>query len=284
MTQSPKGITKQYYRLFIINNLHELDNRDKKMDLQICALLNKQQKELAYIMAQFARDAYLDDSSATLAKYGFDVDYLFLEKENAEGHVACNDTEIIITFRGTQPTQLSDLLADLDTIPKKNGPGFVHAGFRKEARKLYELVFDYIKAHPNRKIYVTGHSLGAAMATYMAQEIKWNKLGDPTLYTFGSPRLGSHDFVRAMDIEHHRYVNCLDIVTHVPPNAIGFMHHGQLNYINYYGFVRNLTTWQKMKDQMRAHWHSWKKGRLFDGIDYHSMDLYVQNTYNTLNE
>ena len=247
-------------------------------------LQNKQPKELAYIMAQFARDAYLDNSSEILAKYGFDVNYLFLDKENAQGHVACNDTEIIITFRGTQPSQLSDLLADLNTMPKKNGPGFVHAGFRKEARKLYDMVFEYIKTHPNRKIYVTGHSLGAAMATYMTQEIKWNKLGDPTLYTFGSPRLGDHSFVHAMDIEHHRYVNCLDMVTHVPPNAIGFMHHGELNYINYYGFVRNLTRWQKLKDQMRAHWFSWKKGRLFDGIDYHSMDLYVQNTERTLKE
>ena len=163
-------------------------------------LQNKQPKELAYIMAQFARDAYLDNSSEILAKYGFDVNYLFLDKENAQGHVACNDTEIIITFRGTQPSQLSDLLADLNTMPKKNGPGFVHAGFRKEARKLYDMVFEYIKTHPNRKIYVTGHSLGAAMATYMTQEIKWNKLGDPTLYTFGSPRLGDHSFVHAMDI------------------------------------------------------------------------------------
>ena len=79
-------------------------------------LQNKQPKELAYIMAQFARDAYLDNSSEILAKYGFDVNYLFLDKENAQGHVACNDTEIIITFRGTQPSQLSDLLADLNTI------------------------------------------------------------------------------------------------------------------------------------------------------------------------
>jgi len=248
------------------------------------ALQNLDQKHLAYIFAQFARDAYKDDSSAIFKQYGFEDDYKFLEKEEAEGHVVCNDDELIITFRGTQPTQLNDLLADLDTIPKRNGPGFVHAGFRKEARKLYDMVFDYIKAHPNRKIYVTGHSLGAAMATYMAQEIKWNGLGEPILYTYGSPRLGDRLFVHAMNIEHHRYVNCLDMVPHVPPTAIGFIHHGELNYINYYGYVRKLTRWQKIKDQMRAHWHSWKKGKLFDGIDYHSMDLYVQNTERTMTE
>jgi hypothetical protein len=248
------------------------------------ALKEKQQKELGYIMAQFARDAYLNDASTILSKYGFETDYKFLEKNNAEGHVACNDTELIIAFRGTQPTQLSDLLADLNTVPKKNGPGFVHAGFRKEARKLYDMVFDYIKSHPNRQIYVTGHSLGAAMATYMAQEIKWAGLGEPILYTFGSPRLGSHDFVEAMNIEHHRYVNCLDAIPHVPPAAIGFIHHGNLNYINYYGFVRNLTRWQKFKDRWRAHRHCWSRGRVFDDLDYHSMDRYVASTFQTMNE
>ena len=136
------------------------------------ALHDLEQKHLAYIFAQFARDAYKDDSSPIFKQYGFETDYKFLEKEEAEGHVVCNETELVITFRGTQPTQLNDLLADLDTIPKRNGPGFVHEGFRREARKLYDMVFDYIKAHPNRQIYVTGHSLGAAMATYMAQEIK----------------------------------------------------------------------------------------------------------------
>lgn len=248
------------------------------------ALDNLLQKQTAHIMAQFARDAYLDNSSSILAKYGFDKDYKFLEKDDAEGHLACNDTEIIITFRGTQPNQLSDLLADLNTIPKRNGPGFVHSGFRKEARKLYDMVFDFIKSYPNRQIYITGHSLGAAMATYIAQEIKWNGLGDPILYTFGSPRLGSHDFVHAMNIQHYRYVNCLDIVTHVPPTALGFMHHGKLNYINYYGFVRNLTRWQKVKDRCRAHYHCWMKGKLFDDIDYHFMEGYVAATLSALNE
>jgi len=233
--------------------------------------------EISHAMACFSQAAYTDDCSALFAEYGFTQKYKFLDKDGAQGHVVCSDDEILITFRGTQPDHINDLAADLDTLPKKNGPGKVHEGFRREARKLYDQVIEFVKDNlDGHKIFVTGHSLGAAMATYIAQELNWLKPGNEIkLYTFGSPRLGDHHYVNAMDIEHHRFVNCNDIVTHVPPAAIGFKHHGNLHYINFYGNIRPLSKYQRFKDSMRSHWRALKNFQFFEGIDDHSMDHYI---------
>lgn len=242
--------------------------------------------QLSYTMALFARAAYQDDCSKLFSEYGFTKKYKFLDRDGAQGHVVCSDNEMLITFRGTEPSQFNDLLADLNTIPKKNGPGKVHEGFRKEARKLYELVIAFVKENSEiDSIYITGHSLGAAMATYTAQELNWLKMGDSIkLFTFGSPRLGDHHYVDAMDIEHHRFVNCNDFVTHVPPAALQFKHHGDLHYINFYGYIRPLSKWQRFKDSFRSHKNALLKGQFFNALTDHSMDNYVNKLKNIIDE
>jgi len=168
-----------------------------------------------------------------------------------------------------------DIYADLDTIPKRHANGWVHEGFRREARKLLPMVINYIRHNPNRKIWLTGHSLGAAMALYITQELEFAGYAPEMLFTYGCPRLGNKEYVDCIKTKHHRFVNCNDIVPTVPPSLIGFCHHGILHYINYYGNIRQLTSWQKFKDKMRAHYYAFKKGELFEGIDDHSISLYA---------
>jgi len=231
--------------------------------------------EKAFIFAQLAGAAYKDDCDQEFEDIGLE-NYVFFDNQGAQGHAACNDDDLIITCRGTQPTKINDLLADLDTIPKTHGSGFVHEGFRREARKIMGLVFNYVKRYPGRKIWLCGHSLGAAMATYISQELEFAGMNPTMLFTYGSPRVGSHDYVRDFHVEHHRFVNCNDVVTRVPFYGMGFRHHGNLHYINFYGNIRNLTPWQRLKDKLRAHKRSWGQGRWFDGLDDHSIDLYAE--------
>jgi triacylglycerol lipase len=235
--------------------------------------------ELAVTMAQLASAAYQDDNKQIYADLGFKK-YKFLDNEGAQGHVAASDSEVIVACRGTQPSQPNDLLADLDTIPKRHGKGWVHEGFRREARKILDQVLDWAAKNKGKDIYVTGHSLGAAMALYITQELEFAGYQPKKLLSFGQPRLGNADYVTDIKTEHYRFVNCNDMVTHVPPAALLFKHHGNLCYINFYGNIRPLSRYQRFKDSMRAHWRCWKKGQLFDGLYDHGMDHYIEKLTN----
>ena len=235
--------------------------------------------QLAVAMAEIANAAYKDNDFTVFENLGF-TKYKFIDIDDAEGYVAASKDEVIISCRGTQPTHPKDLLADLNTIPKRHGNGWVHEGFRGEARKILDEVLDWVKKNKGKDIYVTGHSLGAAMALYITQELEFAGYPVKKLCSYGQPRLGNSDYVDGIKTEHYRFVNCNDLVTHVPPRALLFKHHGKLCYINFYGNIRPVTNWQRFKDQMRGRWHALKKFQLFDGIYDHSMGLYVEKLKN----
>ena len=49
--------------------------------------------------------------------------------------------------------------------------------------------------HPGAPLYAIGHSMGAALATICAMDVKFKVgLRDVRLYTFGSPRVGNLEF------------------------------------------------------------------------------------------
>ena len=239
----------------------------------------------AILAARAAKWAYENgtDAKPEFKTLGFKT-HRFLDKDGAQVHLCNNDDTALIACRGTEPKELNDLIADLNTIPKRHGPGFVHSGFRGEARKIWNSVHTFAKKHKDKKIIVCGHSLGAAMATYIAQELRWHDIKNVTLYTFGSPKLGNSSYVDAMDVPHWRFVNNNDVVCKVPPSLIGFRHHGELKYINYYGNIRKVTRWQRIKDQLRGRWRALRKFQLFDGAFDHSMDLYLNKTEKAANE
>jgi triacylglycerol lipase len=192
-----------------------------------------------------------------------------------------NASEIFIVFRGTEPNEMKDLLADAKAWRKPaREKGLVHFGFAQALDKVYDNIVRWIdeqKLDGERKITCTGHSLGAALATIMASRLDANEL-----YTFGSPRVGNRAFVKEMkndNIIHYRFVNNNDIVTKVP-FPIRFVHHGELVYINHHGNIRKMTPWQRFKDQWRGRARALAKGQPFDGIFDHSMDLYFQKVQN----
>jgi triacylglycerol lipase len=93
----------------------------------------------------------------------------------------------------------------------------------------------------NKALWLTGHSLGAAMATIMAYRFASYDLG-PTpsgLFTYGSPRVGNRKFINyfnTLPFEHHRWVNDGDIVTKIP--LVPFFYHcGTMHHINSKGEV-----------------------------------------------
>jgi Lipase (class 3) len=78
---------------------------------------------------------------------------------------------------------------------------------------------------PSASIAVTGHSLGAALATlYVLDNALTARIHNPSIYTFASPRVGDSTFARtfnSLGLTSWRIDNLPDIVPQVP---LGFTH------------------------------------------------------------
>ena len=238
----------------------------------------------AALMANFSKIAYSDQQACRdqLINLGYG-EFAWFDNEGTQAF-ACrksNANDIFIVFRGTEPNQMKDILADVKAWRKPaREKGLVHFGFAQALDKVYDNIVQWLseqKLDGERNITCTGHSLGAALATIMASRLDANEL-----YTFGSPRIGNRAFVKEMNndgIKHYRFVNNNDIVTKVP-FPIRFVHHGELVYINHHGNIRKMSPWQRFKDQWRGRMRALAKGQPFDGIFDHSMDLYYQKVQN----
>jgi len=134
----------------------------------------------------------------------------------------------VVAFRGTDKDDPTDLLDDVDApLVDWSGGGKVFDGFDDALGEVRGPLLAAVQP-VNYKLLMTGHSLGAAMATMLAS------LKTPTaLYTIGSPRVGDAAFVASLGgVTSYRYVDCCDAVTELPPAALGYAHLGDMLYID----------------------------------------------------
>jgi len=174
-----------------------------------------------------------------LARVGFADLALFSDpRTGAAAFVAVRaDGTTLLSFRGTQPDNYKDLITDLRAglVEWPESGGRVHQGFAIAVRALQPQIAEWIeRAKPDRsKLMITGHSLGAAMATLGATiwRPQW-------LITIGSPRVGDAAFIETVAAAHRvRFVDCCDAVTEVPLEYSGYRHIGNPTYLTWDGSV-----------------------------------------------
>lgn len=125
-----------------------------------------------------------------------------------------SDGMLVLAFRGTQPNitdVLSDIKADLTCAP--NG-GQVHRGFMEAFEKIRDQVDQALDHHSGPPVYITGHSLGGALALIATRYLEKNSSG--ACYTFGAPRVGDDRFFDKIKTPIYRIVNAADGVPRVP--------------------------------------------------------------------
>jgi triacylglycerol lipase len=211
------------------------------------------------------------DSKAKFKALGYTI-IQFFDIDGAQAYLLTNGTITVLSFRGTEVTEKSDVLADLKSGKNLEAcGGKVHVGFKGEINKIWPSISKELEANPGN-VYVTGHSLGAAMATIAASRIQDRVTA---LITFGSPRVGDKAFVKSLTVEHYRVQNNCDDVTKVPFRVMGFDHHGTHKYMNFYGEFRNLSPWQRVKDMARSRLRARAKGQKFIGVFDHLMANYI---------
>lgn len=233
----------------------------------------------ALLFAELSRVAYFTEYHATrlAKKLGFTT-VEFYNIDGAEAYRFMNKRDIVFACRGTQPKQYNDIKADARAFPVvAETIGRVHGGFKGEVDKLWDRIQeDIIREQAKRDVWFTGHSLGAAMSTILASRCRGETtiVNPQELFTFGSPRVGWASYINNFPFKHYRFVNNADIVPRVPFYIMGYRHHGECQYFNHYGNLRNLTGWQRTKDTWRGIFRGIAKGK-FDSIADHNIKQYI---------
>jgi triacylglycerol lipase len=179
----------------------------------------------ALYLAQLSQLAYqpLNQISDQLkAQYNLPR-YLSFDVEATDTHafLAANDKMIVLVFRGT--LTIENWLTDFKAILVPSKVGKVHDGFNEALKSIWNNLYDTICTWrgQNQTFWVTGHSLGGALATLAVDWLNEQDFDvDGGLYTYGQPRVGDKDFAdnfnTKMKGQVFRFVNDADIVPRVP--------------------------------------------------------------------
>ena len=192
-----------------------------------------------------------------------------------------NATTVVVAFRGTEPAKLEDWMTDIDTHLVPGPFGRVHDGFWRALDYVWKDLNTFVTQYQDQgqSLWISGHSLGAALATLACA--RWREADKPVngLYTFGSPRVGDRVFERTFDQDfearNFRFVNNGDIVTRVPLRVMGFSHVGTLAYLDDQGMLRtDPGWWDRFLNRVHVEIEDLGKLGLAD-VDAHSVDHYV---------
>jgi len=235
-----------------------------------------------HLMATLSAAAYKSPKSATkvFQRYGF-ANNRFIDIDGAQCYIIWDNEDMIIAFRGTEPKQMSDVKADLNAVQRKGylDKGDVHSGFRGEVDKIWDTLKPLVLQKVSNIVYVTGHSLGGAMATICSKRLQ-EIISNVVLYTYGSPRVGDRKWVKSLQVTHYRYQNNNDVVCKVPFWIMGYRHHGTNVYLNYKGNCVKLKWWRRCIDSMRGRLKAWSKLQFFDGVYDHDITTYAKRLKN----
>lgn len=176
-------------------------------------MLNGFDLDHAKALMQSSALCYLHPSDIhNIAKNHWGMPFVEIKTQANSRAVLLGDNKdyLIVAFRGSDnwdaildsasiwPTEESRILGE-----KVHGGYFEYLDARDPGnnRTLWQEVIDecgaYLQQHPNAKIFLTGHSLGGAVALLGAGRLLENKHDDSlaAVYTFGQPRVAGKAFL-----------------------------------------------------------------------------------------
>jgi triacylglycerol lipase len=198
---------------------------------------------IAWMMAVMSKLAYIEfeNNEEELARLtfnlkggGFELVSTF-SNGSTQAFLAKNDNLFVLAFRGTEPRKIEDINADIRAYKLSTKEGKVHAGFQEAYEQVAdEIEKSFLKSEESWvwPLYITGHSLGGALATVATQNLELKiKSQIAACYTFGSPRVGNMNYERNTKAPFYRVIHSTDIVTLVP--NFGYRHIGDSRYLSY---------------------------------------------------
>ncbi|MBW8311757.1 MAG: lipase family protein [Rhizobium sp.] len=254
----------------------------------------------AFWLAHFASFAYSEAEqlveSPLMKAHGIEVQPF--DTAGTQGFIFSSDAACILAFRGTEMT-LEDWMTDADARQheppwEEAGEGVgIHKGFHDALERVWDEVATRL-TEARRPIWITGHSLGGALALLAASRLTRERPALPVagVYTFGQPRIGSNAWTKTLPIQLQqrifRYVNDNDIVPLVPPQSpIDYEHVGQARYFDGSGRLHHTrTVWERIAEQITPAlsiisaggdaWAEHARDHVKDRVADHSMARYIE--------
>jgi hypothetical protein len=233
-------------------------------------------------MAWLSQQAYLEPAEfeARIREMAPSARVSWFFGQSTQAYYVDLETAAVLVFRGSE-SQTADWNKNLDTTLVPAIAGRVHRGFDSALASVWDLlptssggdarnstlrqflegrhgtgstVIDGPDRVDRKRLYITGHSLGGALAmlAYVRAETdgceRGDDVADPSdclfhnlpegwfipvhaVYTFGAPRIGDPTFgvvagapLRGRDRIVYRFVNRGDLITDVPSFFLGYTH------------------------------------------------------------
>lgn len=231
-----------------------------------------------YGFAERSDEAYASKAEIK-SKYPFTVRISSPDQTSVRYFLERNDAARtqFITVRGTaDKTNLSE---DIDFSERKdrkiNIP--VHSGFDRIARAIYTDVKPHLK--PGYKTYVTGHSLGGAVAAILSIYLIEDGVAVKRVVTFGQPRFTTAAGVKKLGfLPLTRVVDENDVVPMLPPSFIMDEIYGPYDHtgpevilLEAQNFV-----WLPIHDATRIALGAFWRSTSFADLPDHHMDNYLR--------
>jgi pimeloyl-ACP methyl ester carboxylesterase len=147
------------------------------------------------------------------------------------GFVGHTLADVVVVFCGSKtPSQSKmDMLANWTiNLAAAQVPGYgghVHRGFAIAIAETWQEILNRVRlrrVHDAQRLWLTGHSLGGALATLAACRCADAGQTVAMVYTFGSPRVGDRVFAGSYALDHQRFENRNDVVAYLCPPSDDF--------------------------------------------------------------
>lgn len=247
----------------------------------------------AYWMARLSKEVYskvsegnaIPDEDKILASLKADdpkfCSVFGVDKNSAQAALIEHENYLCMAFRGTDETL--DWLDNLNAFATKQLFGEFHRGFWHSVEDVWQPIFDKYQrllAQRKRPLFITGHSLGGAMATIAAAKLVHEDKPFTSVYTFGQPRALTRDTAQFFNVEcksrFFRFHNNNDIVTRVPARIMGYSHVGSYLYITEEKQIhQEVGFWFKFVDYFDGAMSALKE-KGFDGVEDHDINRYLE--------
>jgi hypothetical protein len=194
------------------------------------------------------------------------------DKDETQAFLCSNNDVAILAFRGTDSSE--DWQKDFNAVLVDSKTGYIHKGFKQALDNVWKEIDKALVEHirEDQALWVTGHSLGGALATLAVDRFTDSKVPIGGMYTFGQPMVGDEKFA---DNYNRKIKNVASVETECFFDCAGVLHRNHIWYHKLLSSSDNAEVLSRPElDKLKAQYPN--------GIQDHGLDYYIKYINKTL--